>query len=102
VKDEIVRMRAEEAQRQAALAAQAQAQARAAIAAQQAQQDVLDQAAITPDVDTPSYDPNLPAPRYAQAVGIALQYQGIPYVWGGSSPSTGFACSGFVLYGFAS
>ena len=101
VKDEIVEMRAEEARRQAALAAQAQAQAQAAIAAQQAQQDALDAAAIEPTYETPSYDPNLPTPRYGQVVGIALQYLGIPYVWGGSSPSTGFDCSGFVAYVFA-
>ena len=101
VKDEIAQMRAEEARRQAALAAQARAQAQAAIAAQQAQQDVLDQAAIAPTYEEPSYDPNLPAPRYGQVVGIALQYLGIPYVWGGSSPSTGFDCSGFVMYVFA-
>jgi len=101
VKDEIVRMRAEEARRQAALAAQAQAQAQAALAAQQAQQDSLVTAAIEPTYDPPSYDPNLPAPRYSQVVGIALQYLGIPYVWGGSSPSTGFDCSGFVAYVFA-
>jgi peptidoglycan DL-endopeptidase CwlO len=102
VKDEIARIRAEEARRQAALAAQARAQAQAALlAAQQAQQDILDQTAIDTTYDTPSYDPNLPAPRYGQVVGIALQYLGIPYVWGGSSPSTGFDCSGFVMYVFA-
>jgi peptidoglycan DL-endopeptidase CwlO len=44
---------------------------------------------------------NPPPGNYGGVVGIAMQYLGIPYRWGGASPSTGFDCSGFVMYVFA-
>ena len=33
-----------------------------------------------------------------QAVAIAKRYLGIPYVWGGSTPTGGFDCSGLMMY----
>jgi cell wall-associated NlpC family hydrolase len=34
----------------------------------------------------------------AQAVALAEHLLGIPYVWGGATPSSGFDCSGLVMY----
>jgi hypothetical protein len=36
-----------------------------------------------------------------RAVSIAMQYLGVPYVWAGASPFSGFDCSGLTMFVYA-
>jgi len=40
-------------------------------------------------------------PAAKEAVAEARKYLGTPYLWGGSTPSTGFDCSGLVQWAYA-
>ena len=95
IKDQITQLEAAERERQARLAAQA----RAAAKNHQPAPEPAPSSGLSGGSPTPSA-PAPPPSSHSSVVSIALQYLGVPYVWGGASPS-GFDCSGLTLYAYA-
>jgi peptidoglycan DL-endopeptidase CwlO len=103
IKGEIQRLQAEQAARQALLAAQA----RARLVAQQQQAAArLNSTVIGATAQAPSTtgDPTAvttvaPPSHYGGVVGVALAQQGKQYVWGAAGPDV-FDCSGLVVYAY--
>jgi cell wall-associated NlpC family hydrolase len=98
IKGEISKLEAEAA---AARLRAEQAAQRQIAAARALQQQQLAETAVGASASTPEGATVVPSSGYAsQVVSIAMSYLGVPYVWGGASPS-GFDCSGLVMYAFA-
>jgi cell wall-associated NlpC family hydrolase len=96
---------ARRAEEEAAAAAEAARQAGARApqpAADDATVAVAAAPAGAPPPAAPAYTPPPGIrPEAAVALSAAMSQLGVPYVWGGSSPSQGFDCSGLMYWAYA-
>jgi len=89
IRDDVARLIAEERERQERIAAERARRVAAALRAQQRR------TTAGPQVDVSKL-----GGAHSGVVLVAMKYLGVPYVWGGATPS-GFDCSGLVQYCYA-